>query len=257
MASLLGPDDPPPFTILNPDATTPLLLLCDHASRAVPRSLDQLGLPDAELGRHIGWDIGAAAVARLLAQAFRARLVTSGYSRLVIDCNRKPGYPSSIPPISDGTVVPGNRVLSDADRSARAEACFWPYHRAIDAQLAALMALGPKPALVVIHSFTPRMNEFDRPWHLGVLWDEDGRLAQPLLHHLGQAPGVVVGDNEPYSGRGEQEYTIGAHAVPHDLPRVSIEIRQDLIGDDAGVRHWANVLQPAIAAALKDAGYDV
>ncbi len=255
MASLLGPDDPPPFQILNPDATTPLLLLCDHASRAVPAALDRLGLPDAELSRHIGWDIGAAAVARLLAQAFGARLVTSGYSRLVIDCNRKPGYPSSIPPISDGTVVPGNRGLSDIDRVTRADACFWPYHRAIDAQLAALMALGPKPAVVVIHSFTPRMNEFDRPWHLGVLWDQDGRLAQPLLHHLGQASGVMVGDNEPYSGRGEQEYTIGAHAVPHDLPRVSIEIRQDLIGDDAGVRHWANVLQPAIAAALKDAGY--
>jgi predicted N-formylglutamate amidohydrolase len=254
MASLLGPDDPQPFSVFHGDATAPLLLLCDHASRVVPRSLDQLGLSDEELARHIGWDIGAAAAALLLADAFQARLVTSGYSRLVIDCNRKPGYSSSIPPISDGTVVPGNRELSDADRAARAEACFWPYHRAIDNQLAALMQGGVKPALVVIHSFTPRMSEFDRPWQLGILWDDDPRLALPLLEHLGRQKDVVVGDNEPYSGRGEQEYTIGAHARPHDLPRVSIEIRQDLIADDAGVRHWARVLQPALAAAFEAAG---
>jgi predicted N-formylglutamate amidohydrolase len=257
MASLLGPDDPPPFQVFNPAATAPLLFLCDHASRAVPRALQQLGLPDAELNRHIGWDIGAAGVAVLLANAFGARLVTSGYSRLVIDCNRRPGYPSSIPPISDGTVVPGNRELSDADRASRAEACFWPYHRAVDAQIAELMALGAKPAMVVIHSFTPRMNELDRPWQLGILWDEDPRLAVPLLHYFGTQSAITVGDNQPYSGRDDQEYTIGAHAIPNDLPRVSIEIRQDLIGDEAGIGHWAGVLQPALAAAFKAAGYKV
>jgi predicted N-formylglutamate amidohydrolase len=255
MASLLGPDDPQPFTVFHRDATTPVLFLCDHASRVVPRSLDNLGLPDAELSRHIGWDIGAAAVALLLAEAFKARLVTSGYSRLVIDCNRRPGYPSSIPPISDGTVVPGNRELSDADRATRAEACFWPYHRAVDAQIAELMALGTRPAMVVIHSFTPRMNDVERPWQLGVLWDEDPRLALPLLEYFSRQSAVTVGDNEPYSGRDDQEYTIGAHAVPNDLPRVSIEIRQDLIGSEAGIRHWAGVLQPALAATFKAAGY--
>lgn len=257
MASLLGPDDPPPFTVFQPDATTPILFLCDHASRVVPRSLAQLGLPDAELNRHIGWDVGAAAVALLLAEVFKAPLVTSGYSRLVIDCNRKPGDPSSIPPISDGTVVPGNRELSDADRASRAEACFWPYHRAVDAQIAELTALGIKPALVVIHSFTPRMNDLDRPWELGILWDEDPRLAAPLLDYFSQQSEVVVGDNEPYSGRDEQEYTIGAHAIPNDLPRVSIEIRQDLIGSESGIRNWAAVLQPALAATFKAAGIDV
>ncbi len=180
-----------------------------------------------------------------------APLVTSGYSRLVIDCNRQPGYPSSIPPISDGTVVPGNRELTDVDRAARAEACFWPYHRAVDGEIADLIANGPKPALVVIHSFTPRMNDLDRPWQLGILWDEDPRLAVPLLDYLKRQKDIVTGDNEPYSGRDEQEYTIGAHAVPNDLPRVSIEIRQDLISDEAGIKHWAGVLQPALAATSK------
>src|SRR6185369_16684245 len=196
MASLLGPDDPQPFTVFHRDATAPILFLCDHASRVVPRSLDNLGLPDNELARHIGWDPGAAAVALLLAEAFKARLVTSGFSRLVIDCNRKPGYPSSIPRISDGTVVPGNRDLTDADRATRAEACFWPYHRAVDAQIAELMALGAKPAMVVIHSFTPRMNDLDRPWQLGILWDEDPRLAVPLLDYFGKQSAITVGDNE-------------------------------------------------------------
>ena len=257
MASLLGPDDPQPFTVFNRDATAPVLFLCDHASRTVPRSLEQLGLPDEELNRHIGWDIGAAAVALLLAESFKARLVTSGYSRLVIDCNRQPGYPSSIPPISDGTVVPGNREVDEVERAARAEACFWPYHRAIDAEIGELMGMGPKPALVIIHSFTPRMNAFDRPWQLGILWDEDPRLAVPLLQYLQQQKDIVVGDNEPYSGRSDQEYTIGAHAVPNDLPRVSIEIRQDLIGDEAGIRHWAGILQPALAAMFQAAGYEL
>jgi predicted N-formylglutamate amidohydrolase len=256
MASLLGPDDPPPFAVFNRDASAPVLFLCDHASRAVPRSLKNLGLPDEELARHIGWDIGAAAVAQRLAEAFKARLVRSGYSRLVIDCNRRLDDPSSIPPISDGTVVPGNRDLDDWQRAQRAEACFWPYHRAVDGEIAALMAMGHKPALVIIHSFTPRMNGFDRPWQLGILWDDE-RLAVPLLHYLQRQKDVVVGDNEPYSGRSEQEYTIGAHAVPNDLPRVSIEIRQDLIGDEAGIKHWADVLQPALAAMFKAAGYSL
>lgn len=250
MSSLLGADDPPPFTVVNPEASTPLLLLCDHASKAVPKKLARLGLSDADLSRHIGWDIGAAEVARRLSRDLDATLVLSGYSRLVIDCNRRPGHPTSIAPVSDGIEVPGNFNLSEAERAERAEACFWPYHRAIGRAIDAKRAHGLTPALVVIHSFTPSMAGFDRPWHVGILWDDDARLAAPLLEHLRRRDDLVVGDNEPYSGRGEHEFTIGMHGRPGNLPRVSIEVRQDLIADPAGCDRYAEILAPALREAV-------
>ena len=248
--SLLQPGDPPPFSIINEAGKVPLLLLCDHASKAVPRSLDGLGLPEAELSRHIGWDIGAAETAAHIARALDAQLVQSGYSRLVIDCNRGLDDPTSIPPISDGTMVPGNQNLSPADRVARAEACFWPYHGEIGRRIDTFLERGVKPAIVIIHSFTPEMNGFKRPWHLGVLWDGDNRLGPRLLDALRRRDDVYVGDNEPYSGKSEYEFTLSVHTEAQDLPRVSIEIRQDLIGDAEGCRKWAAVLAPAIAYAV-------
>ncbi len=248
--SLLQPGDPPPFRVVNETGAAPLLLLCDHASRAVPRSLEDLGLPQAELARHIGWDIGAAETAAHIAQALDAPLVQSGYSRLVIDCNRRLDDPTSIPPVSDGTTVPGNASLSPDERAARAEACFWPYHTEIGRRLDGFFERGVKPAIVIIHSFTPQMNAVPRPWHIGVLWDGDTRVAPRLLDALRRRDDIYVGDNEPYSGKSEHEFTLGVHAAAHDLPRVSIEIRQDLIGDALGCRKWAALLAPAIAYAV-------
>jgi len=248
---LLARDEPPAFESVNPEGRAPFLLICDHASRRVPRSLDSLGLDDAVLRRHIAWDIGAAAVARLLAARFEAPLLLSGYSRLVIDCNRALEHPGSIPAASDGVAVPGNAALGAAERRRRADALFRPYHRAIDAALARFREAGRIPALVSVHSCTPVFNGFERPWHIGVLWNRDGRIAEPLLAALRREPELVVGDNQPYSAREEpQGYTVKHHAERHGYPHVSLEIRQDLIDTRHGVAEWASRLGAALAPIL-------
>ena len=253
MQQLLGPGDPPPFTVHNEDGRAPLLLLCDHASKAVPRALGDLGIGEAELSRHIGWDIGGLDAALALAEALDAPLVASGYSRLVIDCNRWPGGEGSTPEVSDGTRVPANVGLSREQAEARAEACFWPYHREVDRQLDRMTGQGRPVAMLVVHSFTPVMAGFRRPWHVGVLWNDDPRLPEPLLAELRRDPALVVGDNEPYSARASYEYTLTAHARPRRLPHCSIEVRQDLLATPAAARDWGRRLAPAIGAALDKA----
>jgi predicted N-formylglutamate amidohydrolase len=250
MQTLLGPGDPPPFTVHNEGGKAPLLLLCDHASKAVPRALGDLGIGEAELSRHIGWDIGGLEAALALSSALDAPLVASGFSRLVIDCNRWPGGEGSTPETSDGTRIPANAGLTPAEVEARAEACFWPYHREVDRQLDRMAARGRPAALLVVHSFTPVMAGFRRPWHVGVLWNDDPRLPAPLLAELGRDPTLVVGDNEPYSARASYEYTLTAHARPRGLPHCSIEIRQDLVGTPEEARAWGRRLAPAIGTAV-------
>ncbi len=247
---LLSPGDPPPFSVHNATGAAPLLLLCDHASKAVPKSLANLGLSDAELARHIGWDIGGLDAALELARALDAPLVASGYSRLVIDCNRWPGGAGSIPEVSDGTPVPANKGLTATDIEARAAACFWPYHREVDRQLDRLTQGGRKVCLLVMHSFTPQMNGFKRPWHVGVLWNDDARLPEPILAELRRDTSLMVGDNEPYSARASYEYTLAAHAKARGLPHCSLEVRQDLMATPQDARVWGRRLAPAIGAAV-------
>jgi len=249
--SLIDEAEPPPVEFCHPHGAAPILLTCDHASRAVPRCLCNLGLDDAVIARHIGWDIGAAAVTRRLAPLLDAPAILGGYSRLVIDCNRAPEDAGSIPSVSDNTVIPGNASLSDGARRARREAIFDPYHAAIAARLVAYQQGGVAPAFISIHSFTPAMNGKARPWHVGVLWDQDGRIALPLLEGLRAEPGLVVGDNEPYSAREPVGYTQRHHGHDPGLPHVAIELRQDLVGDDAGAGAWAQrlarLLRPILA----------
>jgi len=250
MQQLLGPQDPPPFAVHNAKGKAPLLLLCDHAAKAIPQALGDLGLTDEELSRHIGWDIGGLDSAIELAAILDAPLVASGYSRLVIDCNRWPGGEGSTPEVSDGTRVPGNLALTKAQIDARAEACFWPYHREVDRQLDRLTAGGRTVCLLVMHSFTPEMAGVRRPWHVGVLWNDDPRLPEALLAELRRDPALVVGDNEPYSARASYEYTLNNHARSRALPHCSLEVRQDLIGTPDDARRWAARLAPAIQAAV-------
>jgi predicted N-formylglutamate amidohydrolase len=247
---LLGPGDPSPVEICHGQGAAPVLLTCDHASNAMPHALDGLGLPPAARREHIAWDIGAAAVTRLLAQALDAPALLTGYSRLVIDCNRDPADPTSIPTVSDGVAVPGNRDLAESARAARHAACFAPYHSAIAARLDALLAAGAPPALLSIHSFTPLMAGVVRPWHIGILWDKDGRIPQPLLAALRADPAIIVGDNQPYSAREPAGYTVRHHAVQRGLPHVAIELRQDLVADDEGARSWAERLAAALRPIL-------
>lgn len=249
--SLLGTGDPAPVRILNSDSDTAWLLVCDHAGRQVPRALHGLGVPPAELDRHIGWDIGAAAVTEGLARRLDARAVLSVYSRLVVDCNRWPDSPTLMPSISDGTPVPGNLDLTETARLLRLEALYQPYHDAIAVERARIAATGRTPVLISIHSFTPRMNGFQRPWHVGVLWNRDGRLALPMLDALRAEGDLVVGDNEPYSARTGTDFTIIHHGEQAGLPVLMLEIRQDLIADAAGADAWADRLArllPSITA---------
>jgi predicted N-formylglutamate amidohydrolase len=249
-AKLLGPGDPPPFSVHNSAGKAPLLLLCDHASKAVPKSLGNLGLSDADLSRHIGWDIGGLDAALELSRTLDAPLVASGFSRLVIDCNRWPGGEGSTPEVSDGTAVPANEGLSQAEIEVRAAACFWPYHQEVDRQLDRLTEGGRKVCLLVMHSFTPQMNRFKRPWHVGVLWNDDARLPEPMLAELRRDAALVIGDNEPYSARASYEYTLTAHAKARGLPHCSLEVRQDLMATPQEARAWGRRLAPAIDAAV-------
>jgi predicted N-formylglutamate amidohydrolase len=247
---LLGADDPGPVEICNGEGTAALVLTCDHASAAVPRALRGLGLSAEAIEQHIGWDIGAAAVTRLLAPMLDAPAFLSGYSRLVVDCNRDPDDATSIPAASDGVTVPGNLDLSAAQRAARIEACFRPYHAAIAARIDALLGAGRVPALISIHSFTPVMNGFARPWHVGILWDKDPRVPLPLLRALRGDPTLSVGDNEPYSAREPAGYTVRHHAAGRGLPHVAIELRQDLIAAGEGASAWAARLAAALRPIL-------
>ncbi len=249
--SPLQPDDPPAFARHNENGRFPLLLTCDHASNAVPASLANLGLPGSELGRHIGWDIGALDVALRLSDLLDAPLLASGHSRLAIDCNRTPGGPGSIPEVSDGTSVPANLGLSPGAAKARADSLFWPYHRAIAATLDGFAARGVAPAVLAIHSCTATMAGHARPWQVGVVWKSDPRLPRPLLAELRASLGFFVGDNEPYSGRAGTGYSLTAHAQSRGLPHASIEIRQDLIGTKSSALAWAERLAPLFARAVE------
>lgn len=248
---LLTPDDPAPFRVVAARSSAAILVVCDHAASTVPRRLGSLGLPASELGRHIGWDIGAEAVARGLAQRLGAPAILASFSRLVIDNNRRLDDPSAMAASSDGTVVPGNAGLDAGARRARAEEVYWPYHRAIRDTLDGFAARGVTPALLSVHSFTPRMGGLDRPWHLGVLWDRDPRIAVPLLRELGRT-GLTVGDNEPYSARSPVDFTVPHHAEPRGLPHVTFEVRQNEIDTDEGAARYAELITLALAPILAD-----
>jgi predicted N-formylglutamate amidohydrolase len=251
-AKFLRAGDPAPFTVLNPMGRAKVLLVCDHASRAVPQALDNLGLADSDLAKHVGWDIGAAALTQELSRRWDAPAVLSGYSRLVVDCNRVLGESTAMPAVSDGIAVPANAGLSDEQAAARANECYWPYHGAVAAALDRFAAAGVAPAVISVHSFTPHMNGADRPWQIGVLWDQDPRLPVPLIANLARLHGLMVGDNEPYSARDPHGFTLRHHVIPRGLPNVLLEMRQDEIGTDAGVQHYADCLETAFAPILAD-----
>ncbi len=249
---LLGAGDGPPFEIVNPEGKAPVVLICDHAANAVPKSLAGLGLGRDELNRHIGWDAGAAELARLLADRLDAPAVLAGYSRLVIDCNRKLGHETSIPAMSDGTAIPGNRNVTTDGVARRADAIFHPFHRAVEEVIAAVRARGPAPAIMAIHSFTPEMEGVPRPWHISVLWDKDPRIPIPLMAALRRRDGLVVGDNEPYSGREHYGYSTEVHATAAGLPNALIEVREDQIRTADGIARYAGILCDALAGVLAD-----
>jgi len=236
------------------EAKFPLLLVCDHASNRIPPALNQLGMSEDLLATHIGWDIGAAQVSKSLGEALQVPVIHASNSRLVVDCNRSLDDLSAFPEVSDGVRVPGNQALPDEQRSQRAENFYWPYHHAIRDQLRKLEGLAAAPALIAIHSFTPEMDGQARPWHLGALWDKDSRIAKPFMDNLRSGNEVVVGDNEPYSGRHPADFTLDHHAEAEGLPHLGVELRQELISSPEGVSCWTEVLLAALIPILEDDG---
>jgi predicted N-formylglutamate amidohydrolase len=239
---LLGTDEPAAFRVEGPAGKSPFFLTCDHASARIPDKLGSLGIRAEDLGRHIAWDIGAAAVAVKLAARLDAFAILQNYSRLVIDCNRQPGSFQSILRLSEATPIPGNEAVPPDEAVAREREVFQPYHDRIRSELDARKVQQRPTILISVHSFTPRFHGHERPWHAGVLYNRDGRLAMELLQRLRADSSLVIGDNEPYSVSDSTDYTIPEHGEKRGLPHVGIELRQDLIGAEAGQDEWAERL---------------
>jgi len=249
-SSLLGAADVPPVSVFNAEASSAFLIVADHAGNICPRALGTLGIDSPDQERHIAWDIGIGGVCRTLADLLHATLIRQNYSRLVIDCNRPPGAPDSIPPVSVGTLVPGNIGLSPAERTARKAEIFDPYHGAIAAELDRRHAAFRPTVLIAMHSFTPVFGGVARPWHVGMLYQRDPRFARALLATLRQDPDLVIGDNEPYAVSGETDWTLPHHGERRGILHMGIEIRQDLIAQPQGQLEWAERMAKALPHAL-------
>lgn len=247
---LLGKDDPPPFRVIEGRADSPYVIAVDHAGRVIPRALGTLGLPASELERHIAWDIGIAGVSEHLAAHLGAFMIEQTYSRLVIDCNRPLEAHSSIVQESEYTIVPGNAHVSPEEAKARAREIFFPYHQRIEAELARRQRAGLETIFLAMHSFTPRFKGTDRPWHCGVLYHRDARLARPVISLL-RREGLEVGDNEPYHVSDHSDYGVPHYGEKPGNLHIEMEVRQDLITEPAQQARWgellANVFREAVA----------
>jgi len=256
MNGLLGPDDPEAVTVQNPAGASPIVFISDHAGRTIPRRLGTLGLNETELSRHIGWDIGIQGVTSLLSDRLDAAYIYQPYSRLVIDCNRRAGTAQSIMERSDGTDVPGNRGLTDGDRKARDIEILRPYHDCIQQTLDQRLGADRPTVIFCMHSCTPLLGgeAGPRPWHIGVIAHDDWRIGDPLIELLKAETDLNVGRNQPYSVNMGMDYTVPVHCEGRGLPYVEIEIRQDLIGDEAGQRQWAELLHRILPRVVDRSG---
>lgn len=248
---MIEPEQAEAFEMIGGKAQSGLLILCDHATPIIPPEYADLGLPAAQLARHIAFDIGAADVTRELAAAFGCPAVLSRFSRLLIDPNRGEDDPTLVMRIADGALVPGNARIGEEEINARIARFYRPYDDAITRTIHTMRATGKAPVIVSMHSFTPEMKGRKRPWHITVIWDFDPRLNRPLLDALMREPDLIVGDNEPYQG-GYRGDTIDRHALRAGLAHALVEIRQDLIGTQETAHAWGKRLA-AILRPLLDA----
>ena len=235
--------------VVNEGARCPFLFIGDHAGRAIPQALGDLGVGREDLARHIAWDIGVAAVGEHLARRLGACFIRQAYSRLVIDCNRAPATVGATPPVSDGVPIPGNTGVPVEQRAARVAAIYQPYQDAIAAELDRRAALGSDPILVSLHSFTPSLQGVPRPWRYGVLHGEDSPFSSCMLSGMEQALGEAVGDNQPYA-LNEIDNTVPLHAGGRGLDYLELEIRQDLIAEPPGQAEVAAEVAGFLLAAL-------
>jgi len=238
---------PPAVEVLNPEGTSDIVLLCEHASNHIPTEYDGLGLEPHHLQRHIAWDIGAANVTRALSRMIDAPAFLAGYSRLLVDLNRPIGAPTSIPAVSEATTIPGNLGLEADERDRRAAIMFEPFHERVAGFLDARAAAGRTTTLVTVHSFTPVFLGVARPWHVGVLYAAARSYGERLLGRLRAGdPDLVAAANEPYQIASDSDYAIPVHGDGRGLEAVLIEIRNDLIATPAGATAWAARLAAAL-----------
>jgi len=240
--NFLQQHEPAAFEIVNAQGSSHVVLICDHASNRVPNCLGSLGLEPAQLADHIGWDPGAADVARLLSQKLDAPLVLSSYSRLVIDCNRPLQSHESIPEQSAGIIIPGNQHLSQQERENRIQHLFQPYHQAINTLLHNRLQNSSSQhasILLSIHSFTPFLFNQQRPWHIGISHKNNSHLTTLLFNALKAQGDITVGFNQPYPIEDEFDYSIPTHGDARNLPSAMIEIRQDGLTNTADIEAWA------------------
>jgi predicted N-formylglutamate amidohydrolase len=240
--TLIAHDEPSVVEWVREDSGSDFLLVCDHASRRLPAALGTLGLSETELSSHIAWDIGAAGVARMLADRLDAALILQNYSRLAVDCNRPLTAPDSIPTRSEWVQIVANENLDDSAVNERVGEIFTPYHDALRRHIDQRQRDRRKTLLVSIHSFTPNYRGDARPWHVGVMYRSDARMAKALLLMLKRDDRLQVGDNEPYAIEEDSDYTLPTHGEARGIAHVGLEIRQDLIADEAGQKTWAGRL---------------
>lgn len=239
---LLQPDEPPAASVECQGGRSPFVLVCEHASQRLPRKLGDLGLSETDRQRHIAWDIGAAEVARRLSGILDATLILQNYSRLVVDCNRAPGRPDTIPTVSEWTEIPGNRDLRPDEATARMEEVYLPFQRAVADALMTRHDGARESVLVAVHSFTPIFKGVARPWHVGLLYNRDARMGRSLFDVMRDEHDLVIGVNEPYAISDETDYTIPMHGERRGILHIEFEIRQDLIEAGEGQRAWAERL---------------
>lgn len=243
---------PAPFPpiVLNGNYNRGVVVICDHASNKIPPELNGLGLSAADLERHIAWDIGAADVALFLAARFKLPAVLSGVSRLVIDCNRDPGDPASIPTVVDRTPIPGNANLTVWQKTERMSRGFVPYHNTVEEMMTAALAAVKDPVVLSVHSMAPELNGELRPWPIALSSHEDKRLSNPMLAALRSRIEMPVGDNQPYALDPAEDYSLPHHAMRRGLRHLQVEFRQDLIADQPGAIKWAKVFGDALKEVL-------
>lgn len=238
---------PPVVDVRNEGGTSPYVLVCEHAANHLPPAYGTLGLPPADLSRHIGWDIGAAQVARSLSSLIDAPLVLAGYSRLLVDLNRPPASPTSIPEISEATVIPGNQKLTNDARQQRIDRYFTPFHTRLARLMADRQAKAQPTALIAVHSFTPLFMGIARPWQAGILYRQSKDFGVALVEALGRA-GAAIAHNQPYQIDDDSDYTVPIHGEARGFEAVLVEISQGLLADRQGTDAWA----ARLAQGLRD-----
>lgn len=248
---LLAEHEPAPVNAFNLDGRSPIFLVCEHAGRLIPERLGDMGLTREDRRRHIAWDIGAGPVSHHLAELLDAPLITQTYSRLVCDCNRETHMPSFIPEISERTRIPANENLTPADRQDRIDEIYRPLHDRIRREFDRRAAAGRPTVFISMHSFTPVFMDQPRPMHIGLLYDRDPRLAALVRSALRAERDLLIADNEPYALDRNRDFTVPEHGERRGIPSLEIEIRQDLIGEPAGQRDWAERLAPALEASAR------